>query len=97
MGDAGSEIGNAGGFAAPASALPEMRPPSRARSRTGAEGTRNTLFAATVVDDGDEIIGFGRGVGDDGVAFRIVHVVVMAARQGQGIGSTIVDGLMQWP
>lgn len=67
------------------------------RSRAGVErGLPNSLYAVTVVDDADETVGMARIVGDRGAVFHICDMVVHPDHQGQGLGSRMMDALMDW-
>lgn len=55
---------------------------------------RNSLYTVTVVEK-EQPIGMGRIIGD-GMYYLIADVVVHPQFQGQGIGSGIVDMLLQY-
>lgn len=54
-----------------------------------------TLFGVTLRLDG-RCIGGGRVVGDGSLAFFIQDVIVMPNMQGNGYGTLIMDGLMEY-
>jgi GNAT superfamily N-acetyltransferase len=53
------------------------------------------LFLTLSAYEGDELIGFGRVVSDGVVHAMIYDLIVAPARQGQGLGSTLLDLLVQ--
>jgi len=54
---------------------------------------RSLFFAGAM--DGDEVVGFGRVVGDGVMYFYIQDMMVAANRQGEGIGARILESLLQ--
>ena len=58
-------------------------------------GLPNSLFAVCV-RDGNELIGMGRVIGDGGCNFEIVDIAVHPDYQRQGLGSRIMESLMQY-
>jgi GNAT superfamily N-acetyltransferase len=54
---------------------------------------RSLFFARAM--DGDEVVGFGRVVGDGVMYFYIQDMMVAANRQGEGIGARILESLLQ--
>jgi len=68
------------------------------RSREAVErGLPNSLYAVTVVDeDPDETVGMARVVGDGGSVFHVCDMVVHPDHQHQGLGSRMMDALMDW-
>lgn len=60
-----------------------------------AEGLGGTLFGVMLVAEG-EAIGMGRVVGDGGLFFQIVDIVVHPSYRGAGHGKAIVGALMEW-
>ena len=56
---------------------------------------QKTLYGVSVYHN-EEIIGAGRIVGDDGLCFYIQDIMVMKAYQKQGIGTKIVELLMEY-
>ena len=46
--------------------------------------------------EADKTIGMGRIVGDGGIFSLIVDIIVIPEYQGQGIGKTIVQNIMDW-
>ncbi|MBP1987089.1 GNAT family N-acetyltransferase [Halolamina salifodinae] len=67
------------------------------RSREGVErGLPNSVYAVSVVDDAGETVGMARIVGDGGAVFHICDMVVHPDHQGQGLGSRMMDALMDW-
>ena len=66
------------------------------RSREAAEkGLHNSLFAVTIYTN-NQAIGMGRVVGDGGLNFEIVDIVVDPAFQGQGLGRKIMEHIMDY-
>ncbi|WP_396612079.1 GNAT family N-acetyltransferase [Haloferax sp. S1W] len=80
----------------------EMAP----RSLAAAErGLSNTTFGVSVVteredsSDGDEseqVVGMGRLVGDGGTVYQVVDVAVHPDHQGQGLGTRVMDALVEY-
>jgi ribosomal protein S18 acetylase RimI-like enzyme len=58
-------------------------------------GLPNSLFAVCM-RDGDALIGMGRVIGDGGCNFEIVDIAVHPDYQRQGLGSRIMESLMQY-
>ncbi|WP_040978918.1 GNAT family N-acetyltransferase [Oceanobacillus jeddahense] len=58
-------------------------------------GLPNTLFAVTIYDE-DTLIGLGRVVGDGGVVFHVVDIVVKPSYQGQGIGKKVMEEITDY-
>ncbi|GAA0336500.1 GNAT family N-acetyltransferase [Oceanobacillus sp. FSL W7-1281] len=58
-------------------------------------GLPNTLFAVSIYD-GDTLIGMGRVVGDGGIVFHVVDIVVKPSYQGQGLGKVIMQEIMAY-
>lgn len=58
-------------------------------------GLPNTLFAVTVYD-GDTLIGMGRIVGDGGIVFHVVDIVVKPSYQGQGLGKKVMEEIKNY-
>lgn len=54
---------------------------------------RNTLYAVVAVD-GDEAVGMARMIGDGASAFYVQDVIVVPARQRQGIGTALMEAVM---
>jgi GNAT superfamily N-acetyltransferase len=54
---------------------------------------RSLFFARAM--DGDEVVGFGRVVGDGVMYFYIQDMMVAANRQGEGIGARILESFLQ--
>lgn len=66
------------------------------RSEAAAEkGLPNSLFAITVYDD-HEAVGMGRILGDGGTFFYVSDIAVLPTHQGNGLGTEIMQRLMQW-
>lgn len=55
----------------------------------------NSLFSVCAVKR-DEIVGFGRLIGDSGFTFYVQDVMVKPAYQGQGIGKKIVSEIVEF-
>ncbi len=68
------------------------------RSREAVEqGLPNSRSAVTVVDETTgETVGMARVVGDGGSVFHLCDMVVHPEHQGQGLGSRMMDALMDW-
>lgn len=58
-------------------------------------GLRNSLFGVSVFE-GDQIIGCGRVIGDGAMYVYIQDVIVLPEYQGLGIGSRIMQHLMDY-
>lgn len=58
-------------------------------------GLRNSLFGVSVFD-GDQIVGCGRVIGDGAMYVYIQDVIVLPEYQGLGIGSRIMQHLMDY-
>lgn len=55
----------------------------------------NSIYGVTVVD-GEEVVGMGRLIGDDGCFYQIVDIAVAPAYQGRGLGTEIVQALVDY-
>lgn len=55
---------------------------------------KNTLYSIEVIDD-NTIIGMGRLIGD-GIYYMMVDIIVEPSYQGKGIGSNIVNKLIEY-
>ncbi|MFD1067744.1 GNAT family N-acetyltransferase [Oceanobacillus locisalsi] len=53
-------------------------------------GLPNTLFAVTIYDE-ETLIGMGRVIGDGGIVFHVVDIVVKPCYQGEGLGKKIME------
>ncbi len=60
-----------------------------------AAALKNTLFAVCVEKDG-RIIGSGRVVGDGALCFYVQDVIVLPECQRKGVGTKIMDALMDY-
>ena len=58
------------------------------------EALKNTLYSLCVYDD-NELIGYGRLLGDKTIFLYIHSVMVLPKYQGKGIGSEIVTNLLK--
>lgn len=67
----------------------------RRSDRGTVKGLQNTLFGICLYLD-DEIVGMGRVVGDGGMVFHLVDIVVDPECQGLGLGKLIMEHLMNW-
>lgn len=66
------------------------------RSRQGAEkALPNSLFGAVIIFEG-RVVGMGRVVGDGALNFDIVDVAVDPEHQGKGLGSQIMQAIMDY-
>ncbi|KAB2860976.1 MULTISPECIES: GNAT family N-acetyltransferase [Exiguobacterium] len=68
--------------------------PKRSDSGT-VKGLANTLYGVCLYKD-DHMVGMGRVVGDGGMVFHLVDIVVDPDCQGLGLGKLIVEQLMDW-
>ncbi|MCT4777504.1 MULTISPECIES: GNAT family N-acetyltransferase [Exiguobacterium] len=68
--------------------------PKRSDSGT-VKGLANTLYGVCLYKD-DQMVGMGRVVGDGGMVFHLVDIVVDPECQGLGLGKLIVEQLMDW-
>ncbi|ERG66915.1 GNAT family N-acetyltransferase [Exiguobacterium chiriqhucha] len=68
--------------------------PKRSDSGT-VKGLANTLYGVCLYKD-DHMVGMGRVVGDGGMVFHLVDIVVDPECQGLGLGKLIVEQLMDW-
>ncbi|GAB7013430.1 GNAT family N-acetyltransferase [Halolamina salina] len=67
------------------------------RSREAVEqGLPNSLYAVTVVDGTGETVGMARIVGDGGSVYHVCDMAVHPDHQRQGLGSRMMDALMEW-
>ena len=68
------------------------------RSRDAVEqGLPNSLYAVTVLDETTgETVGMARVVGDGGSVFHVCDMVVHPEHQGRGLGSRMMDALLDW-
>jgi ribosomal protein S18 acetylase RimI-like enzyme len=55
----------------------------------------NSIYGVTIVAD-EEVIGMGRLIGDDGCFYQIVDIAVTPAYQGQGLGTEIMQALVDY-
>jgi ribosomal protein S18 acetylase RimI-like enzyme len=55
----------------------------------------NSVYGVTIVDDG-KVIGMGRIIGDDGCFYQIVDIAVAPSYQGRGLGTEIMQALMEY-
>lgn len=58
-------------------------------------GLANSLLTISVSRDG-KTVGMGRLIGDGGMYYTIVDVVVRPEHQGKGIGSRIIDMILEY-
>lgn len=58
-------------------------------------GLENTIFGVTVVHEGT-VVAMGRIIGDDGCFYQIVDIAVDPDHQRRGLGSTVVDALVEY-
>ncbi|WP_053947696.1 GNAT family N-acetyltransferase [Halolamina sediminis] len=67
------------------------------RSREAVErGLPNSRYAVTVVDGTGETVGMARIVGDGGAVYHVCDMAVHPDHQRQGLGSQMMDALMDW-
>lgn len=55
-----------------------------------------TLFCVCAFDQSGELIGMGRVLGDGVISFYIGNVMVRPDRQGEGIGSAVMQRINTW-
>ncbi len=67
----------------------------RRSDRGTVKGLQNTLYGICLYLN-DEIVGMGRVVGDGGMVFHLVDIVVDPECQGLGLGKLIMEHLMEW-
>jgi GNAT superfamily N-acetyltransferase len=58
-------------------------------------GLANTRYGVSLLR-GDEVVGMGRIVGDDGCFYFVVDIAVIPELQGRGLGKRIMDALDAW-
>ncbi|MGL4696966.1 GNAT family N-acetyltransferase [Enterococcus larvae] len=58
-----------------------------------ATALQNSCCCVTLWNDGNELIGMGRIIGDGGTAFQVVDIAVDPIYQGQGLGKKIMSAL----
>jgi GNAT superfamily N-acetyltransferase len=58
-------------------------------------GLRNTLYGVSLLR-GDEVVGMGRVIGDDGTLFVVADIAIAPALQGKGLGKRILVALDAW-
>ena len=82
-----------------------LTPVTAEAARRGLPNTIVGVIAVSVDDDGDQespadptgqVVGMGRIVGDDGCFYQVVDVAVDPGHQGQGIGTQIMEALVDW-
>ncbi|MFX0086275.1 MAG: GNAT family N-acetyltransferase [Candidatus Hodarchaeota archaeon] len=56
---------------------------------------KNSIFSVCALLD-EEVVGFGRIIGDDGIYYYIQDVMVFPKHQKKGIGRQIMDRLMDF-
>lgn len=56
---------------------------------------KNALFSVCLVK-GNNIIGYGRVVGDEGLYFYIQDIIVLPEYQGHGYGKKVMDEIMNY-
>lgn len=72
----------------------DMNPKSLEAAR---RGLPNTVYGVTVVEtETGETVGMARIVGDEGIVYYICDMVVHPDHQGQGLGSQLMDALMDY-
>ena len=55
----------------------------------------NSVYAVCV-EYNHHLIGFGRVVGDGGLCFYIQEIIIVAEHRGNGVGSNILDRIMNY-
>ncbi|SIR32905.1 N-acetylglutamate synthase, GNAT family [Haladaptatus litoreus] len=67
------------------------------RSREAVEqGLPNSVFGVTVVDETGEVVGMARIIGDGGSVYQIGDMAVHPDHQRQGLGSKMMERLMEY-
>ena len=68
------------------------------RSREAVErGLPNTTFGVHIVDiSTDDAVGMARIVGDGGAVFHLSDMAVAESHQGRGIGTAMMNALVDW-
>lgn len=61
-----------------------------------AVGVDDTGSTGSTAGSPGEVVGMGRLVGDDGCFYQVVDVAVDPPRQNQGIGTRIMEALVDW-
>lgn len=69
-------------------------PRSQAAAEPALANTIHSVLAET--QDGTDILGMARLIGDRGVYFEISDVIVLPEVQRQGIGRALVEDLLTW-
>ena len=64
-------------------------------AEAAAKGLPNSLFAVQVLL-GDDVVGMGRIIGDDGCFYQVVDIAVLPAHQGKGLGKLIMREIMRY-
>jgi len=68
---------------------------SRKSPEAARRGVAGTLFGVSIVR-GEELVGMGRVIGDDGAFYLVVDIAVEPAHQGRGLGRRIMQALDGW-
>ena len=68
-------------------------PDGRLTAEAARDALAHTWYAVSAYDD-DRLVGTGRVIGDGCIHALLADVIVDPRYQGQGIGSTIVEGLV---
>jgi ribosomal protein S18 acetylase RimI-like enzyme len=58
-------------------------------------GLQNSYFSVCVILE-NKVIGCGRVIGDGGIYFYIQDIIVLPEFQGKGIGTCIMDAIMEY-
>jgi len=58
-------------------------------------GLRASLYSVCAFHD-NQLVGFGRIVGDGGLCFYVEDVMVEKASRGAGVGTLILSALLEW-
>lgn len=66
------------------------------RDASAETGLANSLYVVTVRTPKAELIGMGRVVGDGACFFQIVDIMVSPERQGEGIGTEMMERIMSF-
>ena len=68
---------------------------SRKSEQAARRGLANTLYGVSLLH-GEDVVGMGRVIGDDGCFYLVVDIAVTPALQGRGLGKRIMAALDAW-
>ncbi len=64
------------------------------RNKEGIKKALPNTWYGVHIKDNEKTVGMGRIVGDGGISFQIVDIVVLPEYQGQGLGKLIMENIM---